>query len=283
MEFGITMFPTDLSMRPDELAQEVELHGFSSLYFPEHSHIPVSRRTPWPGGAQLPEEYRRLYDPFVALTAAAMATTSLRIGAGVALVAERDPIHLAKSVSSLDVLSGGRFVLGVGYGWNREEMASHGTNFGTRRALVSERVQLMKRLWSQEIAEYEGDLASLSPSWQWPKPLQRPHPPVLLGAAPGPRTFDDVVTWADGWLPAEGRYDIVEHIEELRRHAEDQGRDPASISVTVFLSKGDPGMLERYRNAAVDEVVILLPSAGRDALLPELDRATLACSRFSAA
>ncbi len=192
MKYGVLIFPTDTSIRPDDLAREVEARGFNSLWFPEHSHIPSSRVTPW-GGARdappLPDWYWHTLDQYVALAYAATATTTLRLGAGITLLAQRDPIWTAKQVASLDHLSGGRVMFGIGYGWNKEEMAQHGTAYLERRALLREKVLMMKALWTQDEASYEGELLSLEPSWAWPKPVQKPHPPIVMGAAAGPKTI----------------------------------------------------------------------------------------------
>ena len=188
MKFGVTMFPTDYAIGPAELAGAVEEHGFESLFFPEHTHIPTSRRTPWPGGAELPREYSRTLDPFVALSAAATATERLRIGTGICLVVERDPITLAQEVASLDFISGGRFLFGIGGGWNLEEMENHGTDPAQRWKLLRERVLAMKAIWAEDEAEFHGRFVNFDPIWSWPKPVQEPHPPILVGGS-GPHTF----------------------------------------------------------------------------------------------
>jgi probable F420-dependent oxidoreductase len=195
MNLGVMIFPTDRTIAPGKLARAAEEHGFESLWFPEHSHIPVARRTPWggrEGAPPLPEMYWRTYDQYVALMAGAAATTKLRLGSGITLVAQRDPIWLAKQVASVDALSGGRILFGIGYGWNKEEMAQHGVRYTERRALLREKVLMMKELWSREEAAFEGELLQLEPSWAWPKPKQQPHPPIIMGGAAGPRTFADI-------------------------------------------------------------------------------------------
>jgi probable F420-dependent oxidoreductase len=209
MRIGVLMFPTDLGIQPVELAREAEGRGFDSLWFPEHSHIPVSRRTPWggrEGAPPLPEEYWRTHDQFVALTAAAVATTALRLGTGITLVAQRDPLWLAKEVASLDVVSGGRLLFGIGYGWNHEEMESHGTDIAHRRAVVREKILACKALWTQEEAEFHGTYVNLEPSWAWPKPVQFPHPPIYIGASPTDLHFRHIVEYGDVWMPIEGRW-----------------------------------------------------------------------------
>ena len=205
MRIGVTIHSTDLAMSPVELAREAESRGFASLYVPEHTHIPTSRRTPPPtGDAELAEEYRRSLDPYVSLAAAASVTSTIRLGTGIALVAQHDPIALAKEIATLDLLSGGRFVLGIGYGWNREEMANHGIEFRRRRERVRETMLAMQELWSKEEASFEGEFVRFEASWMWPKPIQQPRPRVLIGGAPGPRLFAHVAEYADGWIPIGG-------------------------------------------------------------------------------
>ncbi|MGH8871734.1 MAG: TIGR03619 family F420-dependent LLM class oxidoreductase, partial [Acidimicrobiia bacterium] len=232
MKFGVFFFPMDTAIRPDHLAEEVESRGFDSLWFPEHSHIPLSRVTPWggqTGAAPLPEHYWRSHDAFVALAYAAAVTSTLRLGTGVTLVAQRDPIWTAKEVASLDALSGGRLILGIGYGWNKEEMAQHGVEYSRRRALLREKVLLMKALWTEEEAAFEGELVQLEPSWAWPKPAQKPHPSIIMGAAAGPRTIADMVEFCDGWMPLATRMDIVGEVGRVREAVADAGRDPAAF------------------------------------------------------
>jgi probable F420-dependent oxidoreductase len=271
MELGLTIFATDRCMSPVELAREAEARGFHSLYVPEHTHIPVSRRTPPPTGeAELAEEYRRTLDPFVALAAAATATTRLRLGTGIALVAQHDPIALAKTVATLDLLSGGRLVLGVGYGWNREEMEDHGVDPRRRRARVRETMLAMQALWSREVAGFSGEFVRFEPSWQWPKPVQQPRPPVLLGGAAGPTLFAHVAEWADGWMPIGGA-GLRAALPALRRAMEEAGRDPTSLRVVPMGVLPDPAKLDHYRAIGVSEAVLRLPSATRDEVLPVLD------------
>jgi probable F420-dependent oxidoreductase len=270
MKFGIAIFPTDYAISMTELAPAVEERGFESLWVAEHSHIPTSRATPFASGGELPKQYSHTLDPFVALTAAAVATRTLLVATGVCLVIERDTIHTAKSVASLDHLSGGRFLFGIGGGWNREEMANHGTRFETRWRLLREQVEAMKAIWTREEPEYHGELVSFDPIWCWPKPVQQPHPPVLLGGN-GPNTLKRVVRYADGWMPNRG--DILGRIPELRRMAAEAGREP--IPVTTY-GRGDdgPADLERLRDAGIDRVIWYLPADGRDAALRRLDEVT---------
>ncbi|HVR30040.1 MAG TPA: LLM class F420-dependent oxidoreductase [Thermoanaerobaculia bacterium] len=274
MHLGVFMFATDYAIRIDELAREVEARGFESLFVPEHTHIPVSRRTPWPGGGPLPEEYWHTYDPFVSLMAAAAATRKLRVGTGICLVIERDTITTAKEVASLDDLSGGRFLFGIGAGWNREEMENHGTDFETRFGKLREQVLAMKQIWTKDEAEHHGKYVDFDPIWSWPKPTQKPHPPVLLGGAT-PQTRQRVVDFCDGWLPiGVDQQSVLEGIADLERRAEEKGRPMSTISVSVFGARPDRQTLDAYQAAGVERVLLRLPSAGRDNLLPLLDRYT---------
>ena len=272
MDIGVMLFPTDRSIGPVELAQAVEERGLHSLYFPEHTHIPMSRRTPYPAGGELPEEYKRTHDPFLALTAAAVVTERIQLGTGICLVAQRDPIVTAKAVASLDVLSGGRFVFGIGVGWNEDEMGHHGVEPGRRRAVAREHVLAMKALWTQDEASFEGEHVHLEPSWSWPKPVQHPHPPILLGGAGGPVTFRHVVEYCDGFMPIGGRGVVRDRITELRQVAQEAGRDPDSLLLKVFGVRPKPDTLQDYADAGVGEVIVGLPSAGVDVVLPLLDR-----------
>lgn len=280
MDFGAMMFCTDFSIRPDDLAKLLEDRGFESMWVPEHSHIPADRRSPWPGGAELPQEYWHTFDPFVALTAAAAATTTLKVGTGICLVIERDPIMMAKEVASVDRLSNGRFIFGIGGGWNREEMANHGTRSRSRWRLLRERILAMKEIWTREEAEFHGEFVNFDKMWAYPKPVQRPHPPILMGGD-GPTTFDRVVEYCDGWMPISGRPQsggpsLQEKIAMLRRQAEEAGRDPASINITTFRgpdgSQPEPDAILRLEEAGVDRVIFGLPSAERDTVLPIIDQ-----------
>ena len=267
MKFGIAIFPTDYAVSMTELAPAVEERGFESLWVAEHTHIPASRQTPWPTGGELPRQYWHTLGPFVALTAAAVVTSTLRVATGVCLVIEHDPIDCAKQVASLDHLSGGRFLFGVGGGWNREEMANHGTRYETRWRLLRERIEAMKEIWTSDEAEYHGEFVSFDPIWCWPKPVQHPHPPVLLGGN-GPNTLRRVVRYADGWMPNRGDY--LARIPELQRMAEEAGRGP--IPVTAYgTAGGGAAEIERFRDAGVERVVYYVPSDGRDAALRRLE------------
>ena len=274
MNFGAMMFSTDYSIRPDDVAKLLEDRGFESFWVPEHSHIPADRTSPWPGGGELPKEYWHSYDPFVALAAAAGATTDLKLGTGICLVIERDPIMTAKEVASLDRLSNGRFIFGVGGGWNAEEMANHGTRFRSRWRLLRERILAMKEIWTQDEAEYHGEFVNFGKMWAYPKPVQRPHPPILMGGD-GATTFDRVVEFCDGWMPISGRpsqgSSLAERIAILRHQAEAAGRDPASINVTSFGGRPDPDVISRMEAAGVDRIIFGLPSADKDTVMPVID------------
>ncbi len=270
MHLGITMFATDTSIAPDRLAREVEDRGFESLFVPEHTHMPVDH-SPHPSGRGLPDEYKRTHDPFVALTAAAAATSDLKLGTGICLVAQRDPILLAKQAASLDRLSDGRFLFGVGYGWNRPEAQHHGVDFDRRRDVLREKVLAIRGLWTQEEAGFDGEHVSFAPSWSWPKPVQEPHPPILLGAAAGGSTFAHVIEFCDAWLPIGAR-PVFEDLPRLRQAAEDAGRDPDTISVTVYGTTPDPGRLVDLAEAGVERTVLWVPSVDATQALEHLDR-----------
>jgi probable F420-dependent oxidoreductase len=275
MDYGVTMFPTDYAVRPDDLARLLQERGFESVWFPEHTHIPVSRRTPYPGGGELPKEYSHSYDPFVALTAAAAATTNLKLGTGVCLVIERDPIVTAKEIASLDFLSGGRFLFGIGGGWNIEEMADHGTDFKKRWRVLRERVLAMKALWTQDEADFHGEFVNFDKTWSFPKPAQKPHPPLLIGGD-GPTTFDRVIEFGDGWMPIgrptpDGR-SIEEKIKALHGRAREAGRSPDSIPLTIFGSRPEKDAVDRYEQAGARRVIFSVPPAGREIVEPLLDR-----------
>jgi probable F420-dependent oxidoreductase len=271
LHLGLTLFTTDQSIGPVDLAREAEARGFHSLYIPEHTHIPTSRRTPPPtGGDVLAEEYKRTLDPYVSLAAAASVTSRILLGTGIALVAQHDTLVLAKQLATLDLLSEGRLVLGIGYGWNREEMESHGIDVKRRRALVREKMLAMQALWSQEVAEFRGELVRFEPSWQWPKPVQQPRPRTLIGGAPGPRLFAHVAEYADGWMPIGGA-GVREALPLLRRALEERERDPSNLHVVPMGILPDARKLEYYASVGVTEAVLRLPSAPRDEVLPVLD------------
>lgn len=271
MRIGVTIFTTDQAIGPAELARAVEARGFSSLYVPEHTHIPTSRLSPPPTGEDvLAEEYKRTLDPFVALGAAAAVTSRIKLGTGVSLVAQHDPIVLAKEVATLDLVSNGRFVFGIGFGWNREEMADHGVDFRRRRERAREHVLAMQRLWAHERASFAGEFVRFEESWSWPKPVQRPRPPILIGGAAGPKLFAHIAEYADGWIPIGGA-GVAAKLPELRRAMEAAGRDPAGLQVVVFGVLPTRGKLDYYAATGITEVAIRLPSGPADVVLPALD------------
>ena len=273
MRVGANIFLTDKSIQPIQLGEELESRGFESLWLAEHSHTPTSRKTPWAGrknAPPLPEEYWRTHDCFVALSAVAATTDRLRVGTGITLVAQHDPIWLAKQVASLDVISNGRFEFGVGFGWNREEMANHGVDYRQRYQLVKEKIELMKALWTQERASYSGELVQLEESWAWPKPLQDPHPPIWMGSTGGPKAFTAIAEYCDGWLPVRPR-NLAEGITTLHRHLEQAGRDPAEVEVAVYNAPPDPDTWRQWERLGVDRVMIGLPHAPAEVVVPLLD------------
>src|SRR5216684_2684526 len=239
MKFGVAMFATDYAIRPDDLARECEARGFESVWFPEHTHIPASRKSPWPLGGDLPKDYWHTHDLFVSLTAAAAATKTIKVGSGICLVIEHDPIKLAKEVASLDQLSNGRLLFGIGGGWNAEEMENHGTPFDRRWRVLREKIEAMKAIWTEEAAEYHGEFVNFDPIWSYPKPAQRPHPPVLLGGESG-HTLQRVVDFCDGWFPRGRAAEVIlPALKDLRERAAKAGRDMKTISVSVFGAKPD--------------------------------------------
>ena len=272
MKLGIFSYNTDYGIRPDTLARALESRGYESLWVGEHTHIPASRETPYPGGGDLPKPYYHMADPFVSLMAAAAVTTELKIGTGICLVIERDPITLAKEVATLDRLSDGRLLFGIGGGWNAEEMENHGTPFKRRWAVLRERIEAMKAIWAEEEASYQGEFVNFDRIVSHPKPVQQPNPPVILGSATATGR-QRVVDYCDGWIPIDVLLDdLPEAIADLRRRAEEAGRDPASISVSVFAFDGaNPDALKRYRDIGIERVVLIAPRRENDAL-PFLDR-----------
>ena len=274
MKFGVAIFPTDYAISMTELAPALERAGFESLWVAEHSHIPTSRATPYPAGGELPRMYMHTMDPFVALTAAAVSSKSLLLGTGICLLIQRDPIHTAKETASLDVISHGRFLFGVGGGWNREEMADHGTAFETRWKLLRERVEAIKALWTQDVAEYHGEMVDFGPMWCWPKPAQKPHPPVLLGGN-GPNTLTRLIAYADGWMPNRGT--ALKRIPGLRAMEKESGR--GHIPVT-FYPRETAEDIERAAEAGVERCIFYLPPDGRAAALTKLHELTTLVAPF---
>ncbi|MBM3464570.1 MAG: LLM class F420-dependent oxidoreductase [Armatimonadetes bacterium] len=269
MLFSVSMFVTDYAMKSDELARAIEERGFESFWIPEHSHIPVDRLGP--SGVELPRYYWHTLDPFVVLSVMASVTTRLKLGTGVCLVPQRDPIQLAKEVSSLDFYSRGRFLFGVGGGWNRQEMGDHGTDYRTRWRRMKETIEAMKVLWNEDEAEFHGEFVSFDRCHMYPKPVQRPSPPIHQGGF-GPGTLDRVVDYCDGWFPLYPSVpDFPRAIAELRQKAEAAGRDPGGIEVSTFFTPPEPAVIERLREAGVQRVIFTLPPADREKVLPHLD------------
>jgi len=273
MEYGVTIFPTDYSISPADLALAAEERGFDSMWFAEHSHIPVSRKSPWPGGADLPKMYYDTFDPFVSLASAASVTTKIKLATGICLVIQRDPIHTAKEVASLDHLSKGRVLFGVGAGWNAEEMEDHGTDFKRRFKVMRERIEAMKALWTEDEAEYHGEFVNFDATFAWPKPVQKPHPPIHVGGG-FPGGAKRAIRYGDGWMPIYGRDDITEYLPEFRKMAEEAARDPDTLEVSIFGCVGKPEVFEKFRDGGVTRCVFGLPPADRDTVLPILDQYT---------
>src|SRR5262249_20383586 len=272
MKLGVAIFPTDYSIRPDDFARACEERGFESVWFPEHTHIPASRLTPYPAGGDLPKEYWHTHDPFLALMAAAAVTRTIKLATGICLVIERDPITTAKEVASLDQLSNGRVLFGIGAGWNVEEMGNHGTVFARRWAVLRERVEAMKRIWTDEAAEYHGKFVNFDPIWQHPKPLQKPHPPIILGSA-SRKSLRRVVDYCDGWVPIGFAVrDLPAAVPELHELATAKGRAPRSIELSLFWAPGDADALRSMRELGFARGILPVPPAGRDDVLALLDK-----------
>ena len=272
MKVGVFYFPTDYGINIAELAGALEQRGFESLFVCEHTHIPVSRKSPFPGGGELPKRYSHTHDPFVALSFAAAATKKLKLGTGICLVPQHDPIVTAKSIASLDQLSDGRFVFAMGGGWNVEEMENHGAKYDTRFKLLRERALAMKELWTKEEAEYHGQFVNFDKVWSYPKPKQRPHPPILLGGE-SDHTLKRVAEFCDGWFPrARGGFEPKSAMERLKKAGAAAGRDPKSLSITVFAAPPDAAKLAPYREAGIDRVLLEVPDASRDDILRSLDK-----------
>jgi probable F420-dependent oxidoreductase len=271
VRIGVTAFLTDLSMPVDDFARAVEARGYDSLYLPEHTHLPVALATPpaLVSGVRL-DDYQRSVDPMVSLAAAAAVTERILLGTGIVLVAQHDPIVLAKQIATLDRLSGGRFVLGMGYGWNRAEAADHGVDFGQRRAVAREKVLCMQALWSQDEAEFHGAHVSLPPSFSWPKPLQQPRVRTLVGGGAGPRLFEAIAEYADGWMPVGGA-GLVDALESLRDALRGAGRDPATLEVVPFGTIPDEGKLAHFESIGCTEVVLRIPSGPASDMTRTLD------------
>lgn len=270
MELGVCYFPTDYGIGMTELGKALEDRGFKSLFVPEHTHIPLSRKTPFPGGGELPKRYSHTHDPFVALSFAAAATKKLKVGTGILLVPQHDPIATAKAIASLDQLSGGRFVFGIGAGWNEDEMNNHGIKLADRFNQMGDRVKAMKALWTQDEAAYKGKFIQFDAAWSYPKPHQRPHPPIILGGE-SDHTLKRIIDYCDGWLPRPRGFDPIEGIGRLKRMAEQKGRDPKTLSITVFAAPPKAEVLESYAKAGIDGALLAIPDESRDEILKQLD------------
>ena len=273
MHIAVEIFPTDQTIDPLELGRELDERGFESLWFPEHSHIPVSRATPWggvEGAPPLPEFYWRTHDPFVTLGAVAAVTSNLKLATGICLVAQRDPIHTAKEVATVDRISDGRFIFGVGYGWNKEEMGHHGTAYGERRAILRERILAMKEIWTNDEAAFHGDHVDLDPSWSWPKPTQHPHPPIVLGGNAGPKTAAHIAEFCDGWMPLGGRHPL-DAWNEIVTACDAIGRDPSTIELGMFGARPDAEYLKELAGRGFSRAIFMLPQGPRDEVLEALD------------
>jgi probable F420-dependent oxidoreductase len=272
MRVGAFYFPTDYGINMAELARALEDRGFDSLFVPEHTHIPASRKSPFPGGGELPKRYSHTHDPFVALSFAAAATRKLKLGTGILLVPQHEPIVTAKSIASLDQLSGGRFIFGIGGGWNVEEMENHGARYQTRFKQMREHVLAMKELWTKEEASFDGEFVKFDRVWSWPKPAQQPHPPIILGGETD-HTLRRVIEYCDGWFPRpRGGFDVVQGVARLRQMAEKAGRNPATITTIVFGSANDAKVLESYDKAGIQSALLAIPDDSRDEILRYLDK-----------
>ena len=272
MGVGAFYFPTDYGINIAELAKALEDRGFDSLYLPEHTHIPASRKSPFPGGGELPKRYSHTHDPFVALSFAAAATKKLKLGTGILLVPQHEPIVTAKAIASLDELSGGRFVLGIGGGWNVDEMENHGARYETRFKQMREHVLAMKELWTKDEASFSGEFVKFDRVWSWPKPAQRPHPPVILGGETD-HTLRRVIEYCDGWFPRpRGGFDVVQGVTRLRQMAEKAGRNPSTLMTIVFGAANDAKVLESYDKAGIQSALLAIPDESRDEILRYLDK-----------
>jgi probable F420-dependent oxidoreductase len=272
MRVGAFYFPADYGINMAELAKALEDRGFDSLFVPEHTHIPASRKSPFPGGGELPKRYSHTHDPFVALSFAAAATKKLKLGTGILLVPQHEPIVTAKAIASLDQLSGGRFIFGIGGGWNVEEMENHGAKYQTRFKQMREHVLAMKELWTKEEASFDGEFVKFDRVWSWPKPAQQPHPPIILGGETD-HTLRRVIEYCDGWFPRpRGGFDVVKGVAHLRQMAEKAGRDPSTITTIVFGSANDAKVLESYDKAGIQSALLAIPDESRDEILRYLDK-----------
>jgi probable F420-dependent oxidoreductase len=272
VKFGTMLYSTDYAMRPDEFALACEERGFESVWLPEHTHIPASRRTPFPGGGDLPQDYWHILDPFLALTAAAAVTKTIKLATGVCLITERDPIVLAKEVATLDLISNGRFIFGIGAGWNAEEMENHGTAFKERWKVLEERIEAMKACWTQDDSEYHGKYVDFDPIWSWPKPVQKPHPPIVMGAASS-WGRERVARYCDGWVPLPMQMkNIDSEMADLNARLAQHGRQPGDIEISFFWAPEDADELKHYRDLGVHRAILGCPADSRNATLTLLDK-----------
>ena len=271
MKFGVTMFTTDYSISPSELAVAAEERNFESLWLPEHSHIPLPRTSPWPGGGELPKMYYDVMDPFIALASAASVTKKIKLATGICLVVQRDPIQVAKEVATLDQISKGRFLLGVGGGWNAEEMANHGTiDFKNRFKLMDERLQAMWTIWMEAKPEFNGEYVKFGPMMTWPKPVQKPYPPIIVGGG-FPHGAKRAISYGDGWMPIGGRMDVAELVPRFRQMAAEAGREPDELPITSFGLQPEEDKIKRTIYAGIDSIIFALPPELPDKVLPILD------------
>jgi probable F420-dependent oxidoreductase len=281
MQFGVLIFATDYSIRPDDFARACEDRGFESAWFTEHTHIPTSRRSPWPLGGELPKDYWHTYDLFVCLMSAAAATKSIKLGSGICLVIEHDPILLAKQVASVDQLSNGRLLFGIGGGWNAEEMENHGTPFQRRWKVLRERIEAMKAIWASDAAEYHGEFVNFDPIWSYPKPRQKPHPPILLGTL-STQGLQRVVRYCDGWIPAGIQpADLSAAMKNLRSLAEQAGRKAENLPISLFGVPAEEALLRQYQEVGVERIVFIVPSEGKEKMLPLLDQYAAFVPKFA--
>ena len=272
MQIGLFPFLTDYSMPVDQLAIAAEERGFDSIWVPEHTHIPANRRTDYPGGGELPKEYSHTLDPFVALAMAASVTKNLKLATGICLLIEHQALTIAKTVATLDHLSGGRVMLGLGAGWNREEMENHGTQYASRFRKLEEQMAALREIWTNDVATFHGEFENFDSVWSWPKPVQQPHPPLILGGETD-HTLKRIVRLGDGWLPrAMNPERVIAGMEKLQRFAEEAGRDPATISVSVFAPPPKDDVINRFRETAAERVILMIPPQDADATLRRLDR-----------
>lgn len=272
MKFGVQIFATDYSIRPAALAKAAEERGFESLWFPEHSHIPASRLSPWPGGADLPKMYYDVMDPFVSLGSAASVTSKIRLCTGICLVIQRDPIQLAKEVATLDTISDGRVILGIGAGWNQEEMENHGTDFDRRFKVMREKIEAMRAIWTEDKAEYHGEFVNFDPVMAWPKPVQKGGPPIILGGG-FPGGAKRAIRYGNGWMPINGRgWDITETLSQFRQMTAEAGREPDDVPVSIFAAPTGDDQIRTLRDAGVERLVFGLPPEKEDTILPMLDK-----------